>query len=212
MSISIDNKTIALIGGTGNLGRGLALRWAKSSLKTVIGSRNREKAEKVASHLTEIVGKPIYGLTNEEASKIGEIIILSIPFEGLDHILGSITPYIDNKIVISTIVAHSGSLKSAGETVRERLPRSVKVASAFQNIGYKALLDLDREVECDVVVCGDEEAKSVCIQLAEKIPGVRALDGGPIENSRTIENMTHFLIYLSKKYKKSSPCIRFSGI
>ncbi|MCS7126344.1 MAG: NADPH-dependent F420 reductase [Aigarchaeota archaeon] len=208
----MDYKTIALIGGTGNLGKGLALRWARSSLEIVIGSRYREKAEMVASQLTEIVGRSIIGLTNEEASKIGEIIVLTIPFEGLRQILGNIYPNLDNKIVISTIVAPIDSTKSAGEIVKELTPKSTQVASAFQNIGYKALLDLDADVECDVIVCGDEKAKKICIELAEKISGVRALDGGPIENSRIVENLTHLLIYLSKKYKKKSPCIRLSGI
>ncbi len=201
-----------MIGGTGNLGRGLALRWAKASLNILIGSRYREKASTIAKEITDMIGIEVKGLTNEEVAKVCDVIVLTIPFEGMKNIIESISQHLNGKIVISTIVSPIFSQKSAGEILRELIPGTTYLASAFHNISYKALLDLEKEVECDVPVCGDDEAKKVALELAEKIPGVRAFDCGPIEYSRIIENFTHLLIYMNKKYKRKSISFKFTGI
>ena|GEM_PF-26423 len=209
---SMGGRVIGLVGGTGNLGRGLALRLAKASQEVVIGSRYKEKAETIAKEVTEKICKKVQGLTNEDAARISDVIILTIPFEGIRNIIEKISQYLEGKTVISTIVPPIFSEKSAAEVVRELLPRTVYLASAFHNIGYKALLDLEKDVECDVAVCGDEPAKKIAIELAEKIPGVRAFDCGPIEYSRIIENFTHLLIYMNKRYRKKGVSLRFTGI
>ena len=205
-------KIVGLIGGTGNLGRGLALRLAKASQEVVIGSRCKEKAETIAKEITEKIGREIKGLTNIDAARASDVIILTIPFEGIRNIIEGISHHLEGKIVISTIVPPVFSEKSAAEAVKELLPRKVHLASAFHNIGYRALLDLEKDVECDIAVCGDDYAKKVAIELAEKIPGVRAFDCGPIENSRIIENFTHLLIYMNKRYRRRDISFRFTGI
>lgn len=201
-----------MIGGTGRLGRGLAVRWAQASLEVLLGSRSADKAAQVARELSEIVGVPIRGMSNEEASEKADVVVLTIPHEGIRNTMEKIYPNLEGKVIISTIVAPANSPKSAGEAVKELSPDSAQVASAFQNVGYKALMDLEKRVECDVVVCGDEGARRAGMELAQKIPGVRALDGGPLENSRIIESLTHMLIFLGKRYKRASPCVRFTGI
>lgn len=208
----MSDRVIGLVGGTGNLGRGLALRLAKASQEVVIGSRYKEKAETVAREITQRIGKKVQGSTNEYTARISDVIILTIPFEGIISIVEGISQYLEGKTVISTIVPPIFSEKSAAEVVRELLPRTVYLASAFHSIGYKALLDLEKDVECDVAVCGDEPAKKIAIELAEKIPGVRAFDCGPIEYSRIIENFTHLLIYMNKRYRRRGVSLRFTGI
>lgn len=208
----MNHRVIGIVGGTGNLGRGLASRWVRASLEVVIGSRNREKAENVAEEIMERTGRMIQGLTNRDAARVSDVIVLTIPFEGIRNIIEDISHYLEGKIVISTIVPPIFSEKSAAEIIRGLLPRSTYLASAFHNIGYKALLDLEKDVESDVAVCGDEEAKKVAIELAEKISGIRAFDCGPLEYSRIIENFTHLLIYMNKKYKKKEISFRLTGI
>lgn len=208
----MTHRIIGIIGGTGNLGRGLALRWARASLEIVIGSRYIEKAEKVAKEIGEKTGGAVRGLTNRDATRVSDVVVLTIPFDGVRSIIEDVSQYLDGKIVISTIVPQIFLERSAAEIIKELLPRSTYVASAFHNIGYKALIDLEKEVESDVAVCGDEEAKRVAIELAEKIPGVRAFDCGPLEYSRIIENFTHLLIYMNKKYRKKEISYRFTGI
>lgn len=208
----MNYRVVGVVGGTGNLGRGLALRWATASLEVVIGSRYREKAEKVAREITERTGKAVQGLTNRDATKISDVVVLTIPFDAVRKIIEDIYEYLERKVVISTIVPPIFSEKSAAENIRELLPRSAHLASAFHNIGYRALLNLEKNVESDVAVCGDEEAKKAAIELAEKIPGVRAFDSGPLEYSRITENFTHLLIYVNKKYNKKEASFRFTGI
>lgn len=203
---------VGLVGGTGSLGRALALRWAKASLNIIIGSRYKEKAEAIAREITEKTGIEVKGLTNEEVVKISDVIVLTIPFEGVEYIIEKFPRNLERKIVISAIVPPMYSQKSAGEILRELLPKTVRLASAFHSISYRALLDLEEDIECDVPVCGDDEAKEIAIDLAEKIPGVRAFDCGPLEYSRIIENFTHLLIYMNKRYKRKSISFRFTGI
>jgi len=162
----MNRRVIGIVGGTGNLGRGLALRWIKASLEVVIGSRYIEKAEKVAKEIGEKTGRAVQGLTNRDATRISDVIVLTIPFDGVRNIIEDVSRHLDGKIVISTIVPPIFSERSAAEIIRELLPRSTYIASAFHNIGYKALLDLEKDVESDVAVCGDDEAKKVAIELA----------------------------------------------
>lgn len=203
---------VALIGGTGDQGKGLAARWAKAGIEVIIGSRSRERALRAAEEVSELADRGVRGLLNHEAAEQAQVIVLTIPYEGLEKTMSLLRRDLEGKIVVSPIVPPRDAPRSAAETVRALAPKSTSVASAFHSIGAHALLDLEKPVECDVAVCGDEEAKKIVIELAENIPGVRALDGGSLENSGIIEGLTHLLIHLNKRYKRKAIGVRFTGI
>jgi len=204
--------SVALIGGTGEQGRGLAARWALAGIEVVIGSRSKERARRAAEEVSTMTGKKVLGLMNPDAAERAEIIILTIPFRGVEAIMKTLKKELEEKKIISPIVPPRDYRKSAAEKIRELAPKSASVASAFHNVGAHALLDLSKPVECDVVVCGEGEAKRAAMELAEKIPGIRALDGGSLENSRITEALTHLIIQLNKKYGKKAIGIKFTGI
>lgn len=190
----------------------MAIRWAKAGVEVVIGSRSRERALRAAEEVSGLIGTRVRGLPNHEAVEEAEVIVLTIPYEGLETTLHALAGKLEGKLLISPIVPPRGSHESAAETVRRLVPESASVASAFHNVGAHALLDIEKPVECDVVVCGEERAKKAAMRLAELIPGVRALDGGGLKNSRIVEELTHLLIHLNKRYKSKSAGIRFTGI
>lgn len=217
---------IAILGGTAGLGFGLAVRFCKAGLDVIIGSRSAEKAIDATKKVKEMLGENIKidGMVNELAAKEADIIILSVPLVGLIQILKAISDSVAGKVVISPVVpleieAIGGSLRpirlwsgSVAELVAERLKNS-KVASAFHNVSEESLLDYNEPVDCDVVVCSDhEDAKRVTMELAEKIDGVRAIDGGPLSNSRYVEEFTSFLIFLNRRYSSKKAGIRICGI
>ncbi|ENN96798.1 NADPH-dependent F420 reductase [Methanocaldococcus villosus KIN24-T80] len=218
---------IAILGGTGDQGFGLALRLAKDN-EIIIGSRKKEKAEAAAEKAREILKSKnilaeIKGLENKDAAKEGEIVIISIPYE---HILSTIKELKDElkgKIVVSIAVPLATAIGdnptrllyppdgSVAEMIQKVLKDS-KVVSAFQNISAKILSDLDSEIECDILVCGDyEDAKKVVIDLINKM-GARAIDCGNLEKSRIIEGITALLIAINKKYKIDRAGIKITGI
>lgn len=204
---------VALVGGTGGLGPGLAARWILSDVEVIIGSRSRERAQAAASKVSSLVNRSVRGMLNSEAVEEADVVVLTIPFEGLEPTLKSLSSLLEGKTIISPIVSPNpipGS--SAGELVRRISPESAKVASAFQNVGAHALTELEKPVDCDIVVCGDPEAKETAMRLAEKIPNLRALDGGGIENSWITEALTHLIIRLNKRYRRRSIGVRFTGL
>lgn len=222
------SRRIAVIGGTGDLGFGLVLRWAKTGEHVVIGSRIQEKAERAVARAKEILGEAVMieGYENLEATKRADIVVLSVPFEAQLGILKSILPGLSKgKILIDVTVPLATAIGdkptrvvgiwqgSAAERVKELVPEGVKIVSAFQNMSAEVLQDLDKDVDCDIIVCSDdEEAKRTVMELAEKIPGVRAIDGGPLENSRIVESITALLIGINMRYKVKGAGIRITGL
>jgi NADPH-dependent F420 reductase len=219
---------IAILGGTGEQGFGLALRFAKNH-EVIIGSRKKEKAEDAAEKVKSIlkergIDANVTGLENKDAAKEGDVVILSLPYEYTISTIKDLKDVLDGKIVVSIGVPLATTIGdkatrpllppqgSVAEMVQEKLKNS-KVVSAFQNVSSKALEDLDNPVECDVLVCGDdEEAKKVVMELAEEIEGVRAIDCGELEMSRIIEQITPLLIKLNIKHKLKGAGIRITGI
>ncbi len=208
---------IALVGGTGNQGPPLAVRWTISGNEVYIGSRRHEKAERVARELMETLRKLGheaelgYGV-NQEVVREADVVVLTIPYHGLKNIAESIKRSLrEDAIVISPIVpcrweggvCHLVKVEtSAAEEVAELLPRA-RVASALHTVSAHLLEDYSKPVEGDVVVCSDdEEAKRVTMELVEEIPNLRALDGGGLENSHIIEEMTVLLIRMGRILKK----------
>ena len=227
----MSNQRISIIGGTGDQGKGLALRWAKKGFEIVIGSRDRERARAAAAEARAMLKASgadnvnLDGATNADAAAAAQIIVLTIPFAAHISTLREIREKIKaGSLIVDVTVPLEPAVGgkptrilgvwagSAAEQCRELAPEGVQVVSAFQNVGAEALLRLDREVECDVIVCGDDkEAKQRLRPLVAAIPGCRYIDGGPLANSRTVEAITALLIGFNIRYKTHTG-LRITGI
>ncbi len=217
-----DATTIAVIGGTGSEGSGLSLRWAQAGLDIIIGSRQAEKAERVAGELNERLGEErIRGLANRDAAAAGDIVVLSVPYAAHRLILEDIQPALAGKTLIDVTapidpeapgrvqVLEDGS---AAVQAQALLGDNVTVVAAFQNIAAGHLQNLDHDIDSDVLVCGDDRgAKEIVIDLARKA-GMRGLDAGPLVNATVVEGMTSVLIALNKRYKSRNAGIRITSI
>jgi NADPH-dependent F420 reductase len=218
--------TIAIVGGTGPEGSGLALRWAQAGETIVIGSRDAQRALEAAAKLSEKIGtgKTISGTENRFACSDAEIIALTVPFEAHAETLKHIKPTLRaGQILIDATVPLAASVGgkptrtlsiwqgSAAEQAAELVPEGVVVVAAFHNLAAD-LLQQEGAIDCDVIVCSDD--KNACKrvrELARKIPGVRALDGGKLENARIVEQITAVLIGFNIRYKGHSG-LRITGL
>ena len=227
----MSNQRISIIGGTGDQGKGLALRWAKKGFEIVIGSRDRERARAASAEARATLkasgadNVKLEGATNADAAATAQIIVLTVPFAAHISTLKEIREKIKaGSLIVDVTVPLEPAVGgkptrilgvwagSAAEQCRELAPEGVQVVSAFQNVGAEALLRLDREVECDVIVCGDDkEAKQRLRPLVAAIPGCRYIDGGPLANSRTVEAITALLIGFNIRYKTHTG-LRITGI
>jgi len=215
-------EKLAFVGGTGPEGLGLAVRFAAAGHAIVIGSRSRERAEEAAATVrAKVPNAQVEGRLNQEAVETGEIVLVTIPFAGHRDTLKALAPAIGTKIVIDVVspLAFGGrQIKalvvpegSAAEQAQVLLPQAA-VAAAFHHLDAGSLMDIEKPLEADVVVCGDHpHAKVRTMALAEQIAGVRALDGGPLANSRYLEEFTAVLLSLNKNYKAHT-ALRIVGI
>jgi len=215
-------KTIAIIGGTGNQGPGLALRWAKSGYKIIIGSRQAEKAASVANDLNQRLGQNIIqGLSNEAAVKAADICVLTVPYKAQEATLTSLREALQGKILVNVSVplqppkvshVHLPAGRSAGEEAQATLGEGVRVVTAFQNVGAGHLAEDEGDIEVDVLVCGnDKDAKTQTIALAEAA-GMRGFDAGPLQNSVAVEALTPVLIGINIRHKVKATGIRLTGV
>jgi len=220
-------STVAIVGGTGPEGRGLALRWARAGLRVIIGSRDESRARTTAQDIRNRLGPDavVEGMENSAAVRATDVVALAVPFEGQAAILKQLRNHFrpGTVLVCATVPLASGVgdrgsrvlgvwQGSAAQAAAEMAPQGVAVVGAFQNISA-SLLETDLPVECDVIVCTDnEKAKEVAYELARKIPGARPLDGGKLENSRIVEQITALLITLNIRHKSHSAGLRITGI
>jgi NADPH-dependent F420 reductase len=225
--MTTQDETIAILGGTGDQGLGLALRFCRSGRRVLIGSRKAERAVEAATQVRgQVPAARVEGLSNEEATAAAEIVILSVPFEHtagtLKAIKASLRP---GQIVVSMTVPLAtaigdGAVRtvgiwqgSAAELVEALVPKGVEVVSAFQNVSSHRLQHLDEPVECDVVVSGAKAAREKIMALCPLVEGLRALDGGPLSNARIVEAMTALIIGLNVRHQCPEGLgIRFTGI
>jgi len=221
------SRTIAIVGGTGPEGTGLAQRWARAGETIIIGSRDADRAKQIAARLaTEVgAGANIIGLENSAAVAAAGVVVLTVPFAGhagiLKHVKKSFKPgaiVIDATVPLAAEVGGRATRMlgvwqgSAAQQAAELVPKGVSVAAAFQNLSAK-LLEGDATVECDVIICSDDEAaRQVAAELAEKIPGVRAVNGGALENARIVEQITALLITLNLKHGVTHAGLRITGL
>ena len=215
------------VGGTGPEGRGLALRWARAGVHVIIGSRGGERARQIAQELGQRAGGTavIEGMENAAAVAATDTIVLAVPFEGQATTLKSLkVAFQPNAVLVCATVPLAAGVGdratrtlgvwqgSAAEQAAEMVPEHVAVAAAFHNVSA-SLLEAPGEVECDVIVCADDRrAKEICYELARLIAGVRALDGGKLENARIVEQITALLIGLNIRYKVHSAGLRITGL
>jgi 8-hydroxy-5-deazaflavin:NADPH oxidoreductase len=220
---------IGIVGGTGDQGLGLALRFSKAGEEVIIGSRDVKKAENAVNLIKNMLKddiKNISGTTNEEAAQEGDILLLTVPLQAQMVTLKSIKEHLDGKILVDATVPLETCIGgspvrfvnlwegSAVERTADFLKdKDTRVISAFNNISAASLTNIEAEVDCDCLISGDDdEAKSVVMQLAEKIPGVRAIDCGGLENARIVEKITPLLINLNIRNKIKLAGIRITGL
>lgn len=214
--------TIAVLGGTGKEGSGLAMRWARNGYKVIIGSRDAERAKAKASELNAVLGgEYLTGDDNHNASTEADIIVLSVPYDAHQTTLESVKPLLTGKIVVDVTVplmppnvrtVYVPEGKSAALEARTLLGSDVRLVSAFQNVSSEKMKDPEAQIDCDVLVCGDDaDAKAQVIQLVEAA-GMRGIDAGPLENSVAAEVLTPVLLYINKAYKVKGAAIRITGL
>jgi NADPH-dependent F420 reductase len=223
----MNENAIAILGGTGDQGLGLALRFTKAGRPVVIGSRKADRAVEAAEKVrAEVDGADVEGLVNEDACTRAPIVILSVPFEhfastvkGIKDKLAAGQIVVSMGVPLATAVG-DGATRTVGlwqgscaELVAGLVPKGVEVVSAFQNVSAHRLQHLAGEVECDVVVSGAKGPRERVMELCGLVPGLRAVNGGPLSNARIVEEITALLIGLNIRYKTPEGLgIRFTGL
>jgi NADPH-dependent F420 reductase len=214
--------TIAVLGGTGKEGKGLAYRWARAGYKVLIGSRTPPKAVDAAEELSMMLGgqSSIQGLSNPEAAEGANIIVLTVPYSAHHPTLESVKDAVQGKLLIDVTVplvppkVSKVQMPAAGSAAQEAhaiLGENVDVCAAFQNISHEHLLG-DEDVACDVLVTGtSKDARAETIKLV-KAAGLNGWDAGPIENSVVVEGLTSVLIGINKKYGSTHAGIKITGV
>jgi NADPH-dependent F420 reductase len=224
---TMNDDAIAILGGTGDQGLGLALRFAKAGRPVVIGSRKADRAVAAADEVRAAVpGAEVVGFENAEATGKAPIVIISVPFEHTAGTVKSIKDVLaEGQIVVSMAVPLAtaigdGAARTIGiwqgscaELVQSLVPAGVHVVSAFQNVSAHRLRELEHPVECDVVVSGAKGPRERVMALCPLVPGLRAMDGGPLGNARIVEDITALLIGMNIRYKQPAGLgIRFTGL
>ena len=217
---------VPIVGGTGALGFGLALRLALNGVPVAIGSRRIEAAEEAAERLRErVAGADIEALLGPEAAERGPIVVLSVPFraqsENLPNLRGALrTGQILVDVTVPLAAAVSGKATrllgvpqgSAAEQAQEMAPEGVRVVSALHTVSARHLAELDHALDEDVLLAGDDrEAKAEVAALVMRIPGLRPIDCGPLERARLIEPLTPLLISINSRYKAHAG-VRLTGL
>ena len=213
--------TIAILGGTGKEGKGLAYRWARAGYKIVIGSRTPEKAEAAAKELTEMLGDAsIEGLDNLSAAKQADIVVLTVPYAAHRDTLLTVKDALQGKILVDVTVplvppkVSKVQMPAAGSAAQESveiLGEGVQVVDAFQNISYEHLM-AEGETPCDVLVTGTSKAAREEVLKLVEAAGLTGWDAGPIENSVVVEGLTSVLIYMNKQYGSTQAGIKITGL
>ena len=218
---------IAILGGTGNQGRGLALRWARAGQTIIIGSRDAQRAQAAADKVAAEAGTmvDVSGAENSAACASSDVCVLTVPFESQASVLKQLkSSFRPGTILIDTTVPLAASIGgrasrvlgvwqgSAAQQTAELVPKGVTVVAAFHSISAELLMG-GAPVDCDAIICSDDDgARKLASDLAAKIPGVRAIDGGKLENARIVEEITALLVGINIRYKTHTAGIRITGI
>jgi 8-hydroxy-5-deazaflavin:NADPH oxidoreductase len=221
-----DTPTIPIIGGTGALGAGLALRWAQAGAPIAIGSRSAERAEETATKLREALPDArVEGLLNEDAARSAEIVFLTVPFraqsENLNNLREALRPgqiLVDCTVPLAAAVSGKATRSlgvwqgSAAQQAQEMVPEGVTVVAALHTVSAPKLADPAAALDEDILVCGDRKAdKAAVARLIELIPGLRAVNAGALEMARIVEQLTPLLISVNVRYKAHAG-IKLTGL
>jgi 8-hydroxy-5-deazaflavin:NADPH oxidoreductase len=215
-------ETIAVIGGTGKEGRGLAYRWVRSGYFVLIGSRNPEKAQAAARELSGMFPKDakIRGLGNLEAAQLADVVVLTVPYQVHQQTLLELKSALQGKLLIDVTVplvppqvttVRMPPAGSAAQEARAILGTDVDICTAFQNISYEHLMSAE-ELECDILVTGTSKtARSKTLALIAAA-GLQGWDAGPLENSSVVEGLTSILIHINRQYGSKHAGIKITGV
>jgi hypothetical protein len=219
-------EPIPIVGGTGALGAGLAARWATAGRKVIIGSRSPERAEEAAAKLRGALPEAeVEGMLNEEAAKQAGVVFLTVPFraqsENLNNLREALQPgqiLVDCTVPLAAAVSGKATRSlgvwqgSAAQQAQEMVPDGVTVVAALHTVGAPSLADPATELDEDVLICGDRKAdKAKVSRLIELIPGLRAVNAGPLETARIVEQLTPLLISVNVRYKTHAG-IKLTGL
>jgi 8-hydroxy-5-deazaflavin:NADPH oxidoreductase len=220
------SRPVAILGGTGPAGMGLALRWTRAGESIIIGSRDAQRAQEIAANIKKKTGNGarVTGVENSQACAAADILVLTVPFEAQASLLKQLKPAMrPGSILIDATVALAASVGgrasrtlgvwqgSAAQQALELVPKGVSVAAAFHNLSAE-LLNGDEPLDCDVITCSDDpNASQIARDLAARLPGVRAIDGGKLENARLLEQITALLVGLNIRHKGHGG-IRITGL
>jgi len=222
----VSGEAIPIIGGTGALGYGLALRWARAGRAVVIGSRSEERAAEAARKLSNLApDAEIEGLRNDVAARQGPVVFLTVPFraqsENLNNLRESLEPgqlLVDCTVPLAAAVSGKATRSlgvwqgSAAQQAQEMVPDGVTVVAGLHTISAPMLADTGAELAEDVLLCGDRKSdKAQVAGLIEEIPGLRAVNAGPLEMARIVEQLTPLLISINARYRTHAG-IRISGL
>ena len=213
---------IAILGGTGKEGSGLAYRWAAAGHEVIIGSRTAEKGEAAAEEMqSELPNATIAGADNAAAAAAAELVVLSVPYEAQERTLADVHDAVQGKLLI-TVVAPLGQPKarawrlpsglSAAEEAQQQLGEGVTVVAAFQNISASHLRDLDHDLDCDVLICGEKAADKEAAAGLCRDAGMRGINAGALANAAIAEGLTAVLLGINIRNKISGAGIRITGL
>ena len=215
-------RTLAILGGTGNEGAGLAMRWALQGYRVIIGSRSEERAQTRSTEMNvELGAEYLTGMANADAAAAADIVVLSVPYSAHESTLAAVREQCRGKILVDLTVPlqppeiMAVNLPDGGAAALEAqalLGPSVIVVAAFQNVSAVKLRQLDKSVDCDVLVCADDEgAKAAVIELIAAA-GMRGIDAGALKNAVAAESLTPILLYINRKYRVKGAGIRITGL
>lgn len=213
---------VSILGGTGEQGPGMALRWAKAGIEVIIGSRQQEKAAGIAAELNQELGQElIKGMANPEAAAAADVVALTVPFSAHRATIESVKEHVAGKVFIDVCVPldpenpRKMQLPPEGSATQEAqaiLGDDVKVVAAFQNVSAHELRHLDHAIDCDVLVCGnDKDARQTVMDLVAKME-MRPVDAGLAYNASVVESITALLIGLNIRHKVKGSGIRITGL
>lgn len=214
--------SIAVLGGTGKEGSGLAMRWALHGYKVIIGSRDAQRAQQHAEGMNvKLGGDYVVGMANADAAIAADLVVMSVPYAAHADTLAGVREQVQGKVLIDVTVpmqppkvrtvfvpeGHAAALEA-----QVILGDGVRVVSAFQNVSSERMADAESHVDCDVLITGDDQdAKADALRLVEAA-GMRGLDAGPLANSVAAEALTPVLLYINKKYGVKGAGIRITGV
>jgi NADPH-dependent F420 reductase len=212
---------IAVLGGTGKEGRGLALRWARAGHSVILGSRDAERAREKARELSELAGKEVTGAGNASAIDGADVVLVSVPYAGHAALLEELRPALQGHVLVDITVplapprvreVHLPAGQSAALEAQAILGPGVKVVAALHHVSSVHLSDLGHTLDGDVPVCSDDEpARTLVIGLVGDL-GMRGIDAGVLRNAIALESLTPVLLHINRKYKVEGTGIRFVGI